>query len=377
MYGKEKFCLDKSKKVTALYVIDSILNSTYVKLKNKKVTSMDVFYTSYIKREVKNGHVKERYIYYINRGETELRHLHDLISVHLVPPSSPLVFSYKENTSSRDVAKRHVGHSFLYKLDIKDYFPSITREMITELYYDWFKKDKAFSDLSDKKEAAEMVAFICTRSDARPIEDGGQIDHAILPIGISPSSVISNAMLYDFDMKMEEKLGKSIVYSRYSDNLFISTKLKRGIPEDVREMVITELEAITISGITPFKVNKAKTQYIPQYRSQRVLGTVVNKKVNIPRTKVMKTRSAINHLFYESQTLNERLESRTIKSKDDAWREYNRLHSRSMKVFGNLSYFQAINHEKYLKYSAAQHAIKISLENSRNFINTSMKEKKK
>lgn len=351
-----------------LHVISTIDKSKFKPLlKSTDIRKMDQYYESYVKKEYKNGVCKNRYIYYVKKDEYELIDYHRSISNVMSPPASDYVFSYKDKISSRDLAALHTNKKYLFKIDIKDYFPSIDDEMIEELYLHWFDKDPELSKMKNKEDAAKAIAMLCTRSDLRPIEEGGGGYRPILPIGISPASSISNSVLFDFDHKVVEEIGRSYTYSRYSDNIFISTRLKGGLSEQMRQDIIGMLESVEIAGKRPFKVNEKKTQYVPSTRSQRVLGTVVNEKVNIPKSKAMKTRSALNHLYYDSLKLYEDITAES-KTTEEAWKEYYRLHSRGRKVFGNLAYFQTINKDKYLKYSAAHHAIKISLENSRNLL---------
>lgn len=370
MFGKEKYDISAGAGGAMQFTLQSLDSSTYAVdvLKDKSIYSLDKYYESYVKREVRNGHEKKRYIYYVEKSNSSLISLHRSISKYLAPPCSENVFSYRNSMSSKDVAQRHIESKYIYKLDIKDYFPSITAEMIEEMYLEWFSRIKTKSLIPDPGKSAKLVSLICTRSDMRPADEGGNNTSRILPIGISPSSAISNSILYDFDMWVVNNLPDGCVYSRYSDNLFISSRRKKGVPESFRNDVISVLESVSIAGRIPFRVNEKKTQYVPHWRSQRVLGTVVNVKVNVPRSKAMKTRSALNHLYYEVQAMHDDLESGKLKRKDYAWKRFNKLNSRCRIVFGNLAYFQAINPEKYNRYSSHHHSIKIALETCRSII---------
>ncbi len=276
-------------------------------------------------------------------------------------PLSDRVFSYREGISTRKCAKEHVKRNFLLSIDFKDYFYSITRKDIEVLigcllWYanavkgrivaQFIKDSLSFKRLNEKdpydgtydylklisynldkfphshhpsktsenenesivygsnahfRLIAYMAQFLAGLITVKnPYTNDENYDNYVLPIGFSSSPPIANAILYSFDVQAEAIAKKyNSIYSRYSDNLFLSTD-----NEETAKSMLEEIKNLCATyrlSDTPFLIiNEKKTQIRPRTKRQRVLGIVVNEKTSYPRQDKNRLRSAVNHSYYEA-----------------------------------------------------------------------------
>jgi len=125
-----------------------------------------------------------------------------------------------------------------------------------------------------------------------------------VPQGAPTSGFIANLVAdRRFDRKilhMLKERDSKWVYTRYSDDIDISHPTKQPM-EVVTEVVNEVADIVRTAG---FRLNTDKTKLEPKHWRQRVLGMVVNEKVNIPRMEYMRIRSLVHNCFvhgFESQ----------------------------------------------------------------------------
>ncbi len=111
-------------------------------------------------------------------------------------------FSYMKKRSAIDHARHHCCSQELLMLDIKDFFPSISKQDV-------------FNILSTSKTSdinANYLSHLCTLNNS-------------LPQGACTSPVLSNAIMFKIDCRLD-KLAEAfdLKYSRYSDDLAFSGK---------------------------------------------------------------------------------------------------------------------------------------------------------
>ncbi|MGQ6241312.1 reverse transcriptase domain-containing protein, partial [Serratia sp. IR-2025] len=147
--------------------------------------------------------------------------------------------SIKSNALLHATAK----NKYYVKVDLKDFFPSIKYsnfEYAFKLYRDRIE----FSDVYDA-ELLQLIKSICFISDES------------LPIGFPTSPIIANFVAREFDEKLTLKLNSidrlNAVYTRYADDIIISTNLKGA------SVKILNAIKSTIKRIEPnFKINNDK-----------------------------------------------------------------------------------------------------------------------
>ena len=185
--------------------------------------------------------------------------------------------AYIEGRSCRDTAVQHVGKGVIVSLDIKDFFPSVRRSMVKRYLH---------RRLGYGYRVASLLAELMTYSN-------------FVPQGAPTSGLIANLVANDrFDHRILrdlKELDPQWTYTRYSDDIDISHPEVQE-PDRLTTVIALVRDAIENSG---FKLNQKKTKVEPRWKRQKVLGMVVNEKVNIPRYEYMRTRSIIHNCLVD------------------------------------------------------------------------------
>lgn len=173
--------------------------------------------------------------------------------------------AYIPNKTIKDNIKPHINKRVILKLDIKNFFPSITFENIYNV----------LPNSILPKEIKVLLVKLCTYYD-------------YLPQGAPTSPYISNLVLKNFD----EYIGKyceerEISYTRYCDDLTFSGDFNI---KQLKNKVQAYLEELG------FNLNNKKTKVIRNNTRQTVTGVVVNKKANITKEYKRKIRQEIYYI---------------------------------------------------------------------------------
>lgn len=165
---------------------------------------------------------------------------------------SPYATAYHKGAVISDNASPHIGKSLLLKLDIRDFFGSITFPMIQQ---------RVFSSRYFPPAVGTMLTALCCYRD-------------YLPQGSPASAAISNLVMKPFDEYMGNWCGeRRIAYSRYCDDMTFSGEF------EVREV---KSKVKGFLGAMGFELNPAKTKVLTRHVRQTVTGIVVNDKTSVP-----------------------------------------------------------------------------------------------
>ncbi len=170
---------------------------------------------------------------------------------------------YWHSQGVKETASVHCNKKWLMKLDIKDFFNSITEEQIKDIIkrYVFAEYNPIIADPHDRRISdVEQIFSICTIN-------------GNLPTGAPTSPYIANLLLAEFDVHMEEYCRTyDVYYSRYMDDLFFSTYGPQYL------LSLVELEVLRRFKEMGFGVNVDKIKYISSNKRQQVLGLGVNNK---------------------------------------------------------------------------------------------------
>ncbi|HVS92171.1 MAG TPA: reverse transcriptase family protein [Mucilaginibacter sp.] len=167
-------------------------------------------------------------------------------------PVSKFAKAYLPNKDIRDNARYHVGKMVILKLDISDFFGSISQVSIQQI----------FLNLHYSSNISNLMSKLCTL--------GGS-----LPQGASTSPYLSNLYMREFDDIIGEyAVNGKIRYTRYADDMTFSGEFN---PDSVIKFVENEVIKLKL------RLNHKKTSIIRQNGRQLVTGIVVNEKMQIPR----------------------------------------------------------------------------------------------
>ncbi len=189
------------------------------------------------------------------------RRINDVLLSHM--PVSPFARAYTPGSSPLKNAISHIGKDWIIKLDIHIFFDSVMYSTV---------KEKVFPPEIYSEENRVLLSMLCYYRDS-------------LPQGAPTSPVVSNIILYDFDMRVGKYCAEhGIIYTRYCDDMTFSGN---GEMPDLVPFVRGELKKERLF------LNEAKTVKAKRGRRQEVTGIIVNEKANIPREYRRKIRQDI------------------------------------------------------------------------------------
>lgn len=203
-------------------------------------------------------------------------------------PVHDCVYSYRNGINISDHAEKHKRSNYLLRLDIKDFFPSITGLDVSRLLT---KNVEEIPFDFDADDAKLILNIVCRKPD--------QSKRTLrLTIGAPSSPSISNAILFDFDEALHSHCcERNVIYTRYADDLYFSTS-SQNILTDVEVFVQNLLKATKSPKL---RLNTAKTVFTSRKRRRVVTGITLtsDRKLSIGRDSKRQTRTEV-YLFVKN-----------------------------------------------------------------------------
>ena len=194
-------------------------------------------------------------------------------------------------------AEAHVGRKWVVNLDIKDFFPSVTRGQVA----------RCVEPLCESNEEIELIASLVTR-------------RGRLPQGAPTSPHLANLVVRRMDGRLAglaETNGWN--YTRYADDMSFSGDTA---PEAI---IKTAKRIVNESG---FVLSAQKTQIRGQHQRQCVTGLTVNERVAIPKSQRRLLRSMLHKLEVNGVSVDGR-------------------HASLDEITGHLSFLSMVSREHY------------------------------
>jgi hypothetical protein len=198
-------------------------------------------------------------------------------------PPHPAVHGFRKGRSIQTFAAAHVGKRVVLRMDLQNFFPSISEARIQTL----------FRTAGYPEAVADLLGGICTNATPREVwrASANEMDpHALwdlrklyarphLPQGAPTSPALANLCAYRFDCRLDG-LAKAAgaEYTRYADDLAFS-----GGEAFERRVQHFATRVAAISMEEGFDVNHRKTRVMRQGVRQHLAGLVTNQRVNIMR----------------------------------------------------------------------------------------------
>lgn len=208
------------------------------------------------------------------------KRLAEELSSFYTPKSSS--HGFQVDRSVKTNALSHVGKTFVFNIDLKDFFETIHFGRVKNLFMS--------KPINAPHNVAVVMAQICCC-------DGK------LAQGAPTSPIISNMICRKLDSQLQALArSKKCHYSRYADDITFSfTCSKRYLPKEIVEVSedgfpVVGKELAGIIGVNGFCVNSEKTRLQGKHQRQVVTGLVVNKFPNLRREYIRKTNSMIHAL---------------------------------------------------------------------------------
>jgi RNA-directed DNA polymerase len=201
------------------------------------------------------GRRKNRLVFIPNQ---KLKDYHEFLRLFLLdylPVNEQVVYSYRKGVSAYNAVALHSESKYFFACDIADFFSSITRDNVKKTILGGL----ANCPILDANIWIERILdLLC-------------IDGRI-PIGFSTSPTISNATLLVFDNALQEYCHLSnLIYSRYSDDIIISTKEVEKI-QNISEVISSFLRELLDGEIS---LNLSKSRMLRVGQKIKLLGMVL------------------------------------------------------------------------------------------------------
>ncbi len=182
-------------------------------------------------------------------------------------PVSPYAKAYRPGLSHRDNVSPHLGKRYLLKMDLMDFFDSITFEMIFS---------SVFHSGRFPRQIGAMLCTLCCFRD-------------VLPQGAPTSPALSNLVMRHFDDRMGEWCRRrGIVYTRYCDDLTFSADVPLyGAYQKAKGLLEQQ----------GFTLNENKTRFVSAGGCHRITGLNAGDRVTVPAAYRRQLRQEIYYVL--------------------------------------------------------------------------------
>lgn len=214
--------------------------------------------------------------------------LHDILERLLVHGAA---HGFLLGRSIASNALQHSNSQLLVKLDIENFFPSIS----------WKRVKGVFRKAGYSEQIATLLALLCTESPREVVEHQGKqyyvaLAERCLPQGAPTSPALTNALCLKLDRRLSGMATKAgWRYTRYADDLTFSLPAAAKAPPDISRLLGSVKRIIGEEGFT---INVKKTHVIRANVAQTVTGLVVNGETppRVNRQLKRQLRAAIHNL---------------------------------------------------------------------------------
>lgn len=199
-------------------------------------------------------------------------------------PVASTTHGFVAGRSTLTNAREHAGKGVVLKLDLKDFFPSVTFARVRGL----------FIALGYSYAVASTLALLCTEYDRQPFERDGEryfisVGPRHLVQGAPSSPALANLVAWRLDRRLAGLAAKrGFAFTRYADDLTFSG-------EDAEAAVRLGAVAQRIIADEQFAVNTTKTHLLRHGGRQTVTGLVVNERPATPRELRRRLRAILHN----------------------------------------------------------------------------------
>jgi RNA-directed DNA polymerase len=245
---------------------------------------------------IKKKSGKDRTIHAPVKGLKEFQKALNIILQCLYEPHSAAT-GFVTGKSIVDNAKKHVGQTYVYNIDLKDFFPSIDKSRV------WGRLLVAPFNLGNSNERRTLANFIaticCTPMEVERFQEGKwiTITTSVLPQGAPTSPAITNIICEKLDKRLAGVAKRfGLNYTRYADDITFSSK------HNTYEVSDSKVEKIFVAGSSfdcevrkiiieqNFHIKESKVRLQKKGYRQEVTGLIVNDKINVSRRYIKQLR---------------------------------------------------------------------------------------
>ena len=197
---------------------------------------------------------------------------------------SPAAMAFRPGLSIVDNARRHLGSAVVVKLDLKDFFPSITFPRVRNYFH----------GLGYNSGVASVLALLTTDAPRVKMTIGDTVKFVAvgersLPQGAVSSPALANLIAMGLDIRCLALAKKANwTYSRYADDLVFSTSAGDSAPHRLIKTVDTIVQDLG------FHLNLEKTKIMRSPRRQVVNGLLLGPDVRLTRKDLRRWRAFLH-----------------------------------------------------------------------------------
>ena len=223
----------------------------------------DDFFSTF---EIKTGYKKRKITTYKNNiYGNAMRELHQKICLVL---NKQYVFdihsyAYQKNKSVKKCIECHKKSKSFLKFDIHKFFNSIDKRKLSQKLLYEFELDEIY------EEQLLNVLDIC-------------FDEEKMPIGLITSPILSDIYMKKFDVEFSNELGENYIYTRYADDILVSSANNISLEEEIRitRLLVSKLKVLGLK-MNNKKYMKRNLKAIGDYVKYLGINIVVAKNGNI------------------------------------------------------------------------------------------------
>ena len=223
----------------------------------------DDFFSTF---EIKTGYKKRKITTYKNNiYGNAMRELHQKICLVL---NKQYVFdihsyAYQKNKSVKICIECLKKSKSFLKFDIHKFFNSIDKRKLSQKLLYEFELDEIY------EEQLLNVLDIC-------------FDEEKMPIGLITSPILSDIYMKKFDVEFSNELGENYIYTRYADDILVSSANNISLEEEIRitRLLVSKLKVLGLK-MNNKKYMKRNLKAIGDYVKYLGINIVVAKNGNI------------------------------------------------------------------------------------------------
>lgn len=211
--------------------------------------------------------------------KTLLQCLNEIFKALYTP--SDYAMGFTEGRSVVTNADIHKNQNYVFNIDLKDFFPSITQSRICNRLQ--------LAPFEFPAKIALVVSGLCCMKETFKDESGKEIVRYVLPQGAPTSPIITNMICDKLDRRLAGVAKRfGLRYSRYADDITFSSM--HNVYSKGGEF-LTELNRIIADQ--GFTINEKKTRLQTNRMRQEVTGIIVSKKLNVTQNYVRNIRNIL------------------------------------------------------------------------------------
>lgn len=192
-----------------------------------------------------------------------LLHILNIVFKAVYTPSESTM-GFTEERSVVTNALAHIGHHYVFNIDLENFFPSIPQARV------WARIQ--LPPFNFPREVANVVAGLCCHTN-------GDSTGNVLPQGAATSPLLTNAVCDTLDRRMRGVAKRfGLHYTRYADDMSFSSM--HNVFQEGSDFRTEIKRLIEEQG---FKMNDKKTRLLRDGERQEVTGLTVNQRVNVSR----------------------------------------------------------------------------------------------